>query len=63
MDDAELLRQALEALKEPALNSIELQHRIAARLAEIYGHGGPKHSEDQSDGDLDASIPILRPGR
>jgi hypothetical protein len=62
MDDADLLRQALEALKEPALNTPDLQHRIAARLAEIYAGSGQRPAAD-NDSPLDSSIPIIPPSR
>jgi hypothetical protein len=60
MDDADLLREALEALKDPTLNIPELQARIAARLAAIYGGGGPAPTVERADEEpLDATIPIL----
>ena len=62
MDDSELLRQALEALKEPALNTHDLQSRIAARLAEIYSGHVEAVPQSQAEHPLESSIPIL-PGQ
>jgi len=62
MDDAELLRQALEALKDPSLDTSKLQSRIAARLAAIYSGGGTPTAEEPAEPSLDSTIPIL-PGR
>lgn len=59
MDDVDLLRQALEALKEPALNTRELQSRIAARIAKVYGGDGPANPARAEPQELDAVIPIL----
>jgi hypothetical protein len=58
MDDVDLLGQALEALKAPAVDTHELQSRIAARLAEVYAAGGPSAAPAGEPG-LDATHPTL----
>lgn len=62
MADADLLREALEALKNPGLDTHDLQHRIARRLAQIYAGGGSSVAEEAAGPSLDSTIPIL-PGR
>jgi hypothetical protein len=68
MADSDLLREALEALKDASLNTPDLQHRIAARLAAIYAGGAPHSAVADApespgeDAPLDATIPII-PGR
>lgn len=63
MDDSDLLREALEALKDQSLNTRDLQHRIATRLAAIYGAGVAAAPESPNeDVPLDATIPIIPGG-